>query len=344
MTMKTAAKAGVALAALAATLGGHVSGDVATVGRRARLEFRVVGTASGSETRPLGSHMSGALEEGASTATNMKVKLFPAPEGWRPGPTAPAWPCKSIIGIQMGPADVPEAPLPLWQVEGVVHRAEMDRIQVGYTWKRLQASDGRSPASVADRGEVTLSEGAHVLLDFVAMPPEEETALCYRNISLELAASIPEDPAFQDRRIAYDLRLSSENHGQHVTRRLQLIGKQGENVGFDYGMFRSKLPYAPRPDKGSDVMEMTVGGGIRSRIQPDGSIEIKVVAYRTARPSDGHWATGASGQKQVRAAPGETLRLELPPPAPFSGVHEPDTFKALADQHVALILTPTLVD
>jgi hypothetical protein len=46
--------------------------------------------------------------------------------------------------------------------------------------------------------------------------------------------------------------------------------------------------------------------------------------------------------------PGETLKLELPPPNPVDPhdphVNEPDTFRALAEQHVALVLTPTIVD
>jgi hypothetical protein len=43
--------------------------------------------------------------------------------------------------------------------------------------------------------------------------------------------------------------------------------------------------------------------------------------------------------------PGETLKLELPPPSPVDPhVNEPDTFRALAEQHVALVLTPTIVD
>ena len=92
-------------------------------------------------------------------------------------------------------------------------------------------------------------------------------------------------------------------------------------------------------------METTVTGSVRSRVQPDGSIEILLAANRGAHPSDGAWFRGAYGSKKVRAVPGETLRLELPAPNPV-GDHddEPDTFRALAEQHVALVLTPTVVD
>jgi len=58
---------------------------------------------------------------------------------------------------------------------------------------------------------------------------------------------MPEDAAFKDRRIGYDLWLGSEGHGSRLTRRLQLIGKQGEKVAFDYGTFRSKLRGALGP-------------------------------------------------------------------------------------------------
>jgi hypothetical protein len=244
--------------------------------------------------------------------------------------------------MTVSPPTTADGPFPLWEIEGKVRRAEMDNIKVAFAWKRRSAPVTGSSPDASDQGEATLSEGGRVLLDFV--PVLEASSGCYRNVALELAASIPEDPAFQDRRIGYDLWLVSEDHGKRLTRRLQLIGKQGESVAFDYGMFRSKLPVAPRPGKGGDLMETTVSGSIRSRIQPDGSIEVLLAAHREVRPSEGHWATAAHGQKRVRATPGETLRLELPPPAPLASVDELDTFRALAEQRVALILTPTFME
>jgi hypothetical protein len=333
MTMRRA-KAGAALAALLTTVGaGHVTGDDVPVGRRARLQFRVVATWPGEETHPIGSFIGDPLEEGASTTANMQVGLLPATEGS---------PCQSNLTMSVSPPRAADGPLPLWEIEGKVRRVEMDNIKVAFAWKRRSAGGAGSSPDASDQGEATLSEGGRVLLDFV--PVLAASSGCYRNVALELAASIPEDPAFKDRRIGYDLWLVSEDHGKRLTRRLQLIGKQGEKVAFDYGTFRTKLPLARNSEAGADVMEMTVIGSIRGRIQPDGSIEILLGAYRGARPGHGHWATGASGSKKVRATPGETLRLELPPPAPLANVDEPDTFKALAEQRVALILTPTLVE
>jgi hypothetical protein len=331
MTMRRV-KAGAVLAALVTTAGGHVTGDDARVGRKASLEFRVVATSSGVATHSIGS-FGGPLEEGASTATSMQVKLFPA--------TASS-PCQSSVSMSVSPSATADGPFPLWEVEAKLRRAEMDNIHVAFAWKRKSASGIGSSPEASDEGEATLSEGGRALLDFV--PVFEASAGCYRNVALELAASIPEDPAFKDRRIGYDLWLVSEDHGKRLTRRLQLIGKQGESVAFDYGRFRSKLPLGSPAEKGSVLMETTVSGSVRSRIQPDGSIELLLAAQREAQPSEGHWATAAHGRKEVRATPGETLRLELPPPAPFAGVDDPDTFKALAEQHVALILTPTLME
>jgi len=332
MTMR-GAKTGAVLAALVATAGGHLTGDDAPVARKATLEFRAVATASGVATHSIGSFFGPPLEEGASTATSMQVKLFPATE---------SSPCQSNVTMSVSPSVTADGPFPLWEVEGKVRRAEMDNIKVAFAWKRRSAPGTGSSPEASDQGEATLSEGGRVLLDFV--PVLEASAGCYRNVALELAASIPEDPAFKDRRIGYDLWLVSEDHGKRLTRRLQLIGKQGESVAFDYGMFRTRLAVLPRAERESDLMETTVSGSIRSRIQPDGSIELLLAAQREARPSEGHWATAAHGQKRVRATPGETLRLELPPPPPFAGVDDPDMFKALAAQHVALILTPTLVE
>jgi hypothetical protein len=333
------AKAGAALAASLTTVAGPVTGDNAPARQRAKLEFRVIATWSGGETRSIGGFGMGPLEEGGSMTGNMQFNLLPTTEGS---------PCQTNVTMTASPTmtvsspKATEGPLPSWQVEGKVRRAEMDNIQVAFAWKRRSGAGTGSLPEASDQGEATLSEGGRVLLDFV--PVLEASSGCIRNVALELAASIPEDPAFKDRRIGYDLWLVSEDHGKRLTRRLQLIGKQGESIAFDYGMFRSKLPVAPRPDNGSDLMETTVAGSIRSRIQPDGSIEVLLAAHREARPSDRIWATYASGSKRVRALAGETLRLELPPPKAIDGVDEPATFEALAEQRVALILTPTPVE
>jgi hypothetical protein len=265
---------------------------------------------------------------------SMQVRTSPADDGS---------PCRSDVSMSVFPSRDPDGPLPLWQVEGKVRRAAMDDIEVEYAWKRQIAAKVGSAPEAAYRGTTHLTEGGRALLDFV--PALEASAGCWHNLALELSASIPEDSGFKDRRIGYDLWLVSEDHGKRSTRRLQLIGKQGEKVAFDYGTFRSKLPLAPPPGKDAYVMEMAVTGSVRSRIQPNGSIEILLAANRGAHPNEGSWYSEAHGSKSVRAVPGETLKLELPPPSPVDAhVNEPDTFRALAEQHVALVLTPTIVD
>ena len=334
MKIHTAAKSGAVLAALMATAGGRVAGDEAAIARKAKLEFRVLASWAGGETHEIGTFGSGALEEGGSMTGSMQVGTSPADDGS---------PCHSDVSMSPFPPKGPNGALPLWLVEGKVRRAGMDDIQVEYAWKRRTGAGVGSAPDAAYRGNAHLSEGGRALLDFV--PAFEASSGCWQNLALELSASIPEEPAFKDRRIGYDLWLVSEDHGKRLTRRLQLIGKQGEKVAFDYGIVRSKLPVSPPPGKEAYVMETTVTGSVRSRVQPDGSIEILLAANRGAHPSDGGWFRGAHGSKKVRAVPGETLRLELPAPNPV-GDHddEPDTFRALAEQHVALVLTPTIVD
>jgi hypothetical protein len=334
MKVHVAASSAAALAALMATAGGRVAGDDLVLARKAKLEFRVLASWTGGETHEIGTFGSGPLEEGGSMTGSMQVGTSPAEDGS---------PCQSDVNMSVFPPKAPIGLLPLWQVEGTVRRAGMDDIQVDYAWRRRTASGLGSAPDAAYRGSAHLSEGGRALLDFV--PAFEASSGCFRNLALELSASIPEDSAFKDRRIGYDLWLVSEDRGRRVSRRLQLIGRQGEKVAFDYGILRSKLPVSPPRGKEAYVMETTVSGSVLSRVQPDGSIELLLAAHRGAHPSDGGWFRGAHGTKKVRAMPGETLRLELPAPNPV-GDHdnEPDTFKALAEQHVALILTPTLVD
>jgi hypothetical protein len=327
-------RGGVAIVALMATAAGHLAGDEAAPAREAKLEFRVVATWAGGETHEIGTFGSGPLKEGGAMTGSMQVSTSPADDGSR---------CQSNVQMAPFPANTPGGPLPMWMVEGKVRRAAMDDIQVEYAWKRRAPAGAGSQPDAAYRGNAHLTEGGRVLLDFV--PAFEASSGCWHNLALELSASIPEDPAFKQQRISYDLWLVSEGRGNRLTRRLQLIGKQGEKVAFDYGTFRSTLPVAPPPGKDAYVMEMTVTGSVRSRIRPDGSIEILLTASRGAHPNEGSWYSEAHGSKSVRAVPGETLKLELPPPNPVDPhANEPDTFKALAEQHVALILTPTLVE
>lgn len=331
MTFRQARGAAV-VAALTTMVASHVTGEDATTAHRAAVEFRMVATAEGAGTHSAGSFISQPLEEGASTAASMQVTLLPASEGL---------PCRSNVSMSPGLSAVAHGKFPFWQVDAVVRRVEMDRIALSYTWKRRSSSAG---ALVEGNGEATVSEDGRVLLDYV--PVWETSSGCYRNLALEMSASIPEDAAFKDRRIGYDLWLVREGAGGRQTRRLQLMGKHGERVEFDYGLFGSKLRRAlrERPAPAGGTVEMMVAGSVRSRIQADGSIDLLLVARRTARPSDGGWATEAHGEKRVHATAGETLRLELPPPAHFEGANDPETFKAIAEESVALVLTPTLME
>jgi len=156
---------------------------------------------------------------------------------------------------------------------------------------------------------------------------------------LELAASIPENPAQADRRIGYDLWLVSEDRGKRTTRQVKLIGKQGEKVTFDYGAIRAKVAGGVPSEVGNTPeVQTVVNGGVRGRVQADGSVELALLAERFVHTDD--WAASARGQKLVRAAAGETLRLELPPPEEIKPT-DPLTRQAIAQHQVSLVLTTT---
>jgi hypothetical protein len=208
MTMRRA-KAGMALAALLTTVTGHVTGDDAAPRRKATLEFRVVATASGEATYPIGSLGNGPLEEGASMAGSMQVKLLPAAEG------SPCQNWSSNVTMSVSPPRAADGPFPLWEIEGKVRHADMDNMKIAFAWKRRSEPGTGSSPEASDRGEVTLPEGGRVLLDFV--PVLEASAGCYRNVALELSASIPEDPVFKDRQAGGERRVRLRDVPLEVT-------------------------------------------------------------------------------------------------------------------------------
>ena len=293
--------------------------------QRVQVHFRVIGTPAGGATSGIGS-LSVGVERGETSRTAIHVTLSPVGSE-----------CES--NVSFGGRPDPQTPLPVWTVQAVPERAAMDAIGVAFSWQRLSA--GGAEPDAAGEGEVVLREDDHVLLDF--LPLDVPWSNCFRNVGLELAATIPEDPAFQQERIAYDLWWVRQEQGRQTTRRLQLIGKQGEKVAFDFGKSRSPMPGPPRPDGAAAVLQTSVLGSVRGRIQTDGSIELRLAAERGAAPVDGGWFSSAHGEKVVRAQPGETLQLDLPPPS-RGGAGEPGTTAALAAQRVFLVLTPTLVE
>lgn len=304
--------------------------------RNANVEFHVLGTIRGLATYPIG----GVTQMGADTSTpwNVSVRLAP-PKG-----ESECGGSQVSVGFVAPDFVGPAAPLLVWGVKATIGRARTDEIEVEYDWERRLRSDrGREPTRGHDK--IVVAEGSRVLLDIVSPLPDDPASACYHNLALELVASLAEDPALVDRRIAYDLWLTSEDGGKRVTRRLSLIGKQGEKVGFDYGALRSRIDGLSEAE--SKFLETLVNGHIRGRIQSDGTLEIALNAEREARGGDHGWATAAHGDKLVRTAAGETVRLELPPPPLPDPVHISNAAaveRAMAGHQVSLVLTATPMD
>jgi len=313
---------------------GHVVSQEEPVSKT-EIQFLVVGTRSGAQTIPLGA-AADHVAEGTSTKADIQVRFTDA---------SASRACGGGIMVTALPPDGPHGPGPLWRAKAYVRHAGMDNITIDYEWKRQVDSAAATLADGEDKGTVVVKEIWPVLLD--AVPASEASNGCFRNLALILVAKPPEDPATRERRIAYDVWLVVDGPGRHWSRRLQLIGRQSETVGFDYGVFRSRLTgvaLSKSPYPQSDIVETTVTGSVRGRIQGDGSIDLRLAASRAAHPTDGRWSKIEHGEKVVRAAAGETLRLELPPPAAWDAARDPETFKTLAQERVALVLTPTPVD
>lgn len=244
-----------------------------------------------------------------------------------------------MVGVTQADFDEPNAPFLTWVVSGTVRRVETDQLSAAYAWeRRMRSPDGDSRSG---EDEATLQEDGRILLDLVPVSSLDAPADCYHNIALELGASVRDDPTVADRRLTYDLWLVSDDDGTRVTRRQQLIGKQGGKVDFDYGPLLSKHTRASTANTSGGEVETTVSGHVRGRVQADGSIEIALFAERGTRPVDGHWGTAAHGQKVLRAAPGEALRLELPPPNLGGLTQDAETLAAVAGHEVSLVLKTT---
>jgi hypothetical protein len=298
---------------------GHLAGQESPTSL-ANVKFAVIASPARFASYPTGA-FSQPLSEGESLRANLQVNLANATAGG---------PCTS--GVTVSFSGQPYGRFPFWQVEATVRHVEMDEIALAYSWRR-RVAEGESPVAAREgSGEVVLTEGSRVLLDYVTV--QDATADCFRNVALELSADMAEDPTFADRRIGYDVWLVRQRGDGSSTRRLQLMGRQGERIEFDYGALRS-----PRT-------HITVSGSVRGRVQADGTLELFLTAERHGGPPDNTWATVAHGQKRIVVTPGEILRLELPAPRPEDGISrsDPETFAALAADKLALVVTPTLIE
>jgi len=271
---------------------------------KVRLEVGVQATMSGA-TSGAGSMIIDKTV-GDTLLMSASVQLTPSPDGEG---------CGTTVVTSLSPVrELTERSAVAWEARVTVRNATLERIELDVEWKRYLRSAGGEPRRVAGgRRSVALREDEHHLLDFV--PVEELTGRgsCH-SLALELKASVAEDPALASRRISYDLWLVDDGPGgRSATRRWRAVAKHGEAREFEFEPLRRHMK------DGSGATDAVgaqthVGGHLRGRMMSDGSLEVALLAWRRDLPSERHWLLGGSGEKLVRVAAGETIRLELPTP------------------------------
>jgi len=313
--------------------------------QRVHLELQPLATGVDRATSPGGGRV-GDLAVGDSEVWTLAVSL----EHDRPGQPRD---CRYDVNMPAFPVqEIPAGAAHVWEARLTVREASLEKIELDIDWKRyVRAANGERRAVAGDSATVTFGEGEHRLLDFVRMREVPGWESCYDSLALELEARVAEASALADRRIAYDLWLVDEGPGgSSTTRRWQVLGKHGESRDFDFEPVHLALPGGGTLAR----LDTQVSGAVRGRVRDDGSLEVALSAHRTDGPDDGRWSIGGYGEKRVRIAAGEAIRLELPAPNPdVSREREGSTLKkdvergvlaGLQDRRVALVLTARVIE
>jgi hypothetical protein len=337
--------------AAAVALGGVMLGGAITRGdgreelapQRVHLQLGVLATGAGLATYP-----GGARTGEFAVGETQEWSLIPSPgEGLG---------CANRLSIPAIPDGlVPDGAAHVWAARLTVRAATLERIELDVDWKRyVQTDSTEDPQVVAgDRRSLELREGQRHLIDFVEMRSKPGWESCY-SLALEVKVGVAENPAFVDRRIAYDLWLVDEGPaGFSTTHRTLMTAKHGESREFDFPALRRPVPGIAGDEGGPSSADTHVEGHLRGRMTSDGSLELALVASRSDSPGHRHWAVGGSGEKRVKVAAGETIRLDLPSPkeAPVSpGESATDVaadqkvLATLRDHKVSLVLTARPAD
>jgi hypothetical protein len=298
--------------------------------QKVHIQLGVLATGAGHATYPSG-EMASDLAIGESQVWGLAVS---------PGEAAGPGCATTVRMSPVWDGKVPEQAAHVWEARLTVRAAALERIELDVDWKRYvrRGADGEPRAVAGDRRSMVLEEGQRHLLDFVEMRSLPGWQTCY-SLALELRASVAEDPALAGRRIAYDLWLVDENPGgRSATRRWQVTGKHGEAKDFDFETLRRSMPAGATGGEASAEIETRVSGQVRSRMRNDGSVEVALLARRQDSGEQRHWAIGGSGEKRVRVAAGETIRLELPTPKEAPGYPGKSAADIDADQKIVAAL------
>lgn len=239
--------------------------------------------------------------------------------------------CMSATGAVPGPAIEAEkrkltARAPhMWWADVRALPSPIGRVSFEITWEHLFSERLGEPVKIAgDTRRISMREGESQVLDYVDAGPSFDPD-CYRNLTVEVRAKVAEDPALVDELLGYDLWFRhTDASGRLTERRFEAVGRQGEELNFQFVPLRFPAPEAVLDDGSILDSILEVGGMVQGRLRPDGSIDVRlsatrwVDAERAGTPRRG--GIGDGGNKTFSVLPGETVAMKLPAPSGRNGI------------------------
>lgn len=206
----------------------------------------------------------------------------------------------------------------LWWAEVELLASGLDNLRLRVDWERHDRRDGEFVRVNHGARELALEEGQRHMIDFIPEPRRDEGQLCYQNVLVEITAAVLEDPQLANEALRYDLWFVDDAPEGERTARLTAIGKQGEPVAFRFEPLRWEVGEDVFDDGADAHVVLEASAAIRGRLRRDGSIDVQLDATRwmgvapEGEPRSG--GIGDGGRKLFAVAPGESVKMVLPPP------------------------------
>jgi hypothetical protein len=194
-----------------------------------------------------------------------------------------------------------------WLFEMRLKSSDRNGAVVALHWTRTVHDPAAVDAQSLERTyEVSLSERNRVVLDLVR--PRHPTENRCEGVALELELRFQDPPELENALLAYDIwLLQTDESGRQFTDRVQPRGFQGRDTEY---AFERQQYQADGTRSETGPVSISLSGGVKGRVRPDGRIDLVVSLGRTVRV--GSLGTGDGGFKQETVADGETIELATP--------------------------------
>jgi hypothetical protein len=195
----------------------------------------------------------------------------------------------------------------VWRFDVTVVEAITDRITFDLAWRRTSRAASEGP--IGQRQRMTLREGEMIPIDLVRGAPGADCA----SVALQVTARIV-DEVVERKTIAWDLWFDRGDRSEPT--RISVTSLHGDGATFAFEPLR-----AVRSSDGA-ALWISVHGQLRGRLLPDGRLDVALNTRRTVSSGSKPDATssarllvpaGGSGQKHFTLAPGEAVKIVLPP-------------------------------